>query len=69
MEFTVAILAGLLALSLIFNAYLYKRSRAPKPIQESFEARHLLRELLSGQAIVKIEVLDPKNFFLRVPRG
>jgi hypothetical protein len=58
----------LLILSLAFNGilsfYLYK-----KKTTLTTDARQLLAELSTGQAIIKVSVVDPAGLFLRSPRG
>lgn len=59
-------LSGLLFLSLGLNAYLLSQKK--KPVPTSYEASALLRDLLSGEALVKISRIAPEDIFLRSPR-
>lgn len=43
-------------------------SKKPKK-QESYECKELLQDLLSGDALVKVERIAPADFFLTSPRG
>jgi hypothetical protein len=58
-----------LIFSLAANAVLVVKLRTdkakPKP---SYEASALLRDILGGQALVRIERIAPENVFLRSPR-
>lgn len=64
----VEIVSALLVVSLILNAllafYFFKK---PKALTQ--DAKALLAEILSGSAVVKIQVLDPSGLFYRSPRG
>lgn len=42
---------------------------AKKKPAPTLDARHLLSELLSGEAVVQIQVLDKESIFLRSPKG
>lgn len=58
---------GGLAASVCFNAFLgYKLLKKPKTY--TADAKELLAEILSGPAIVKIQVLDASQLILRSPR-
>jgi hypothetical protein len=73
MELIPVILAVILAISLLFSAYLYallRRSRRkPGPVP-TLEAEQLLHDLTAnGQAVLRVTVIDPRNLLLRRPRG
>ena len=65
---------GALLLALIFslgaNAVLFGLlRRKAKPPQPTLTAEELLHDLLGrGQAILRVEVIDPTNLILRSPR-
>lgn len=64
------IVASLLALSVLVNlllTYLYIRKNKTT-VTHSIDARELLRELLSGSALLKIQVVDKDSIFLRSPK-
>jgi hypothetical protein len=65
------LISVLLAASVLFNAfqlYLAKiNKKKPKP---DLTASDLLHDLTSrGRAVVRVEVIDSTNLFLRSPRG
>lgn len=64
-------LMALLAISAGANVWLAlllrRKAKAPKP-QPTLTAEQLLHDLTAGQAIVRVEVVDPTNLFLRSPR-
>jgi hypothetical protein len=60
---------GLCILSVSINVYQFYRTRKRIPSKESYEARDLLRDLLSSSAVVEIKLMDKSTFFLRSPRG
>lgn len=60
-----AVLNGLLVGALV---YAYRRRKPPDP-KPTLGAEDLLHDLLSqGQAILRVEVIDPTNLILRSPR-
>lgn len=59
--FCVASLAG----NVILFFLLRKSKKAPAP---TLEAKAVLAEILQGQAIIQMKVLDPENLMLRSPR-
>lgn len=63
-------LASFLAVSAILNAtlaiLLRKQKKTPRKPQLSLSAEDLLHDLTrSGSAVVRLEVIDPANLFLR----
>lgn len=57
-----------LGLSLCANAWLvYRLFNKTRPL--TTDAKMLLTHLMAGQAILKIEVLDPEGLFYRSRRG
>lgn len=46
----------------------YRRSKKKQAPADS-ASKHLLKQLMSSGAVLKIEVLDPSDFFLLSPRG
>lgn len=61
------LLAGVLAAACAVLVYLLiKAKKAPAP---TLEAKDLLANVLRGNAIVQIRVIDPENLMLRSPRG
>lgn len=64
------IIAGLLAFSVLGNLgllFLYLKKNKTI-ITHSIEARELLKDLLSGSALIKIQVVDKESIFLRSPK-
>jgi hypothetical protein len=59
-----------LGLSLLGNAafavLFYKKKYV---VTHTVDAKELLAQIMSGPAIVKIDVMDPTSFFVRSPRG
>lgn len=69
MDFISAALSACLILSLGFNAfqaYLAKINRKKKA--PDLTAQDLLRDLMAGGAVLRIEVIDQSQLFLRSPR-
>lgn len=67
----IAALSGLLAASLACNVFLayIARTLKKKPRPDT-TAADLLHDLTRrGQAIIRVEVIDPANLMLRSPRG
>lgn len=69
----VLVFSILLGASVTGNFWLYSRykhliSQKPKK-QESYEARELLSDLLSGVALVEVRRIAPAQVILRSPRG
>ena len=59
----------LLLTSALANGFLvYRLAKKKKEPQPTKDAQALLAEILSGQAVVKIEVLDAHGLFYRSPR-
>jgi hypothetical protein len=60
----------LLIISIQLNAFLYfkykKSIKSPVPTKD---AQALLSELAGGRAILKIDVINPEDIFLRSPRS
>ena len=58
-----------LVISVLLNALLaYKLKKSPpKATEHALDAKQLLSDLLNGGAMVKVEVVDPTNIFLRSP--
>lgn len=63
-------LAFFLALSLCLNLALFfwAKSQKKKPIQ-SYEASQLLNDLLSGEALVRVQRVAPSDVLIRSPRN
>lgn len=62
---------GLLGLSFAANIFLFYRRLRPKKQTPKLDigAQDLLHDLTArGQAILRVEVIDPANFLLRSPR-
>ena len=62
----------LLAVSAVANAaflrFVFRRNKSKAP-QPTLTAEQLLHDLLAGgQAILRVEVIDPTNLLLRSPR-
>lgn len=53
---------------LIFLIAFFKLHKKPKKTM-STDAQDLLRALMNSNAVLKIDVLDPGDFFLRSPKG
>ena len=71
MEPMIGFLAIALSLSLACNAFqaYIARSLKKKPRPDT-TAADLLHDLTrQGQAVIRVEVIDPANLFLRSPRG
>lgn len=61
---TVSVLANLLLVFL-----LHRQKKTPRKPQLSMGAEDLLHDLTkSGSAILRVEVIDPANLYLRRPR-
>ena len=43
--------------------YLYKQIKTP-PVQKTIDAKELLADLLKGQSIVKLTVIDPDGLMI-----
>lgn len=52
-----------------FATYLFRKYKTAPPKKESLELKEFIRELMSGEAIVRISVIDPANLLLRTRRG
>lgn len=60
----------ILLISLNINGYLFvKLKRVTKTPVPTLEAQHLLAAIASGDAVLRITVIDPADFFLKSPRG
>lgn len=68
-NYTALLLALLLCASIGGNAALLfklnKAAKAPAPTQD---AKEVLANMMQGQAIMQIRVLDPENLMMRSPR-
>jgi len=53
---------------LIFLIIFFKIHKKPKKTV-TVEAQDLLRNLMNSKAVLKIDILDPSDFFLRSPKG
>ncbi len=66
------VLSGWSVVSTVINAILSAillRKNKQKPPQPNLTAEDLLHDLLGrGQAILRVEVIDPTNLLLRSPR-
>jgi hypothetical protein len=71
MNYAILALSITLALSVAANAFLTlqlkKALKAPPPVPTQ-EAKEVLAGLMQGQAIIRMQVLDPENLMLRSPR-
>lgn len=56
-----------LVVSLVANAWLARTAFKKRPL--STDAKALLSELMRGQALLKIQVLDPEGLFYRSLKG
>lgn len=65
----VGIVSALLLASLSLNAYFLYRLKKIKSRPDSYEARELLQDLVSGDALVRITRVAPANVILRSPRN
>jgi hypothetical protein len=66
MDYLVYISLGLsLAANLILGLMIFRQKNKTLTV----DAKRLLSEILSGPAIVKIDVIDASQLFLRSPRG
>ena len=63
------LLAIPLGVSLILNAYQYRRRSKKPPREEAYEATQLLNDLTSGSALVKVSRVDPSTVFIRSVRN
>lgn len=69
-QISIIALTILVIISLNVNFYLlFKLKQATKSPQLSIDAQHLLHEITGGQAILKINVIDPGDILLKSPRG
>ena len=57
-----------LFLSLAANGYLFFLFKKKPTKQESYEAQELLRDLLTGSALIEVRRIAPTDVFLRSPR-
>lgn len=65
-------ISGLLGVSLASNfvlLVLLRRKKRAKTRNYDITAADLLHDLTRGPAVVRIEVIDAKNLFLRSPRS
>lgn len=66
-------LGALFAASLAFDVLLLillRRAKKKPPPAPNLDATQLLHDLTTtGQAVLHVTVIDPKNLFLRRPRG
>lgn len=72
MDVSLLFLAILLALIISLNVigYLaFKLRRAAKTPQPTQDAQQLLAAFASGNALLRITVLDPGDIFIKSPRG
>lgn len=63
-----AVVSSLLTLSVIANGALYYLLRQYKTQKLDYGAQQLLRDLLSGDAVVRITPINRDEIFLRSPR-
>ena len=63
----VAILVLSLAANLVQAYFFAKKQRKRQPVL-TMAAEDLLHDLTRGPAVVRVEVIDAKNLFLRSPR-
>ena len=64
-----ALLAVSVALDILLLTLLRRAKKKP-PAAPSLDATQLLHDLTTtGQAVLHVTVIDPKNLFLRRPRG
>jgi len=65
-------LSALLLLSAVGNGalatLLYRRKRQKREPTLSLSAEDLLHDLTRGPAVIRVEVIDAQNLFLRSPR-
>lgn len=59
---------GLLFVSLLANGFLAWRLINKKHVLNQ-DAKALLAEIMSGSAVIKIQVIDPTGLFYRSPKG
>jgi hypothetical protein len=70
MNIETLILINLLLISLVANFYLFRKIKSAKPkLTQSIEVRDLLRDLVTGPALIKIERVDPGSVFIHSPRS
>lgn len=60
----IGFLAASAALNLLLSYRLFKKDRVL-----TIDAKRLLHEITSGGAVIRLEVLDASQLFLRSPRG
>jgi hypothetical protein len=69
MDAPAVVIASALIVSLAANAFLAVKLRASKTEPKyTYDAQALLRDLLQGQALLRIERIAPEQVFLRSPR-
>ena len=63
------VLVALLAISVVSNVFqYYLLGKQKKSKQLTTDAKEVLRDLLNGETLLKIEVVDKSSIFLRSPR-
>lgn len=61
----------LLIFSIVANSvvsFLYYKEKRKKTKSESEQLRMFIKHLMTGSALIRINVIDPENLFLRSPR-
>ena len=56
-------------LNFFFIILLLKYRKFNKKRKDSYESSELIKDLLSGEALIKITRISPTDVFLRSPRG
>lgn len=72
MSFQIALYScvAITVLSVNLNCYLYfKLKQNVKTPQKTIDAQQLLHEITGGQAILRINVIDPGDILLKSPRS
>lgn len=64
------IMSLLFALAMLLNIILFYMlmKKSGSKTTHSIEARELLKDLLDGSALIKIQVIDKESIFLRSPK-
>jgi hypothetical protein len=66
MDYLVLVILASASLNIFLGFKLWRKDKEPVVTKD---AQILLSEILSGPTVVKIEVMNPANLFMRSPRG
>lgn len=67
MNYLIYLLIALNIVTALTAAYFFRKSRRG-PRKDSVELQEFIRNLMAGEAIVRVSVIDPANLLLRTRR-